>query len=94
MLNLTKMGIPDGGLFKGVITRPSFRVTSSGYRGFRLMLANGFVASLRVVGPIVEDLTYLPGNLRQQRRNHLAVMHDASGNLTATISFGCSSTLR
>ncbi len=81
LLNLTKMGIPDGELLQGVITPQSLRVTPRGNRGFRPALANGFIAGFGVVGPIAGDLTDLTGNLSQQPRKDLAIMNVARGNL-------------
>ena len=76
-----KIGIPDGQHILGVITPHPLRVSSRGNRGFRPTLANGCIAGLRVVGPIPGDLTDLPGNLRQQRRQHPAIMNVARGHL-------------
>jgi len=82
LLNLTKIGIPDGERLRG-ITPLSLRVSPRGNRGCRSALANGFIAGLGVVGPISEDLTHLTGNLHQQRRKHQAVMNVACGTLNS-----------
>ncbi len=81
LLNLTKIGIPDGELLSGVIAPHSLRVSPRGNRGCRPALANGFIENLGVVGPIARDLTDRTGNLRQQPRKHPAIMNVACGNL-------------
>jgi hypothetical protein len=81
LLNLPKIGIPDAELFGRVRTLHLLRVSPRGNRGFRPTLANGFIASLRVVGPIAGNLTHRPRNLRQQPRQDLTIMHVARGNL-------------
>ncbi len=81
LLNLTKIGIPDGQRILGVLTPHRLRVSPRGNRGFRPALANEFIAGLRVVGPIPGDLTDLTRNLRQQPRKDLAIVNVARGNL-------------
>jgi len=54
-----------------------------GNRRCRSALAHGFIAGLGVVGPIAGDLPDLTGNLRQQRREHPAIMNVACGTLNS-----------
>ena len=74
--------------YTGIITSHSLGVSPRGNRGIRPALANGFIASLLVVGTIHGDLTDLPGNLRQQRRKHSTIMNVACGNLHGCNLFG------